>query len=218
MLKSIKDFLSKILNSIFPKRKDYERVSLLTKQEIESLPKSPAVEKIEWIYPLFEYKNNTVKAIVWELKYRENTFPLEHIGQIFYDLIMAQMSDILLFDNDARFALIPTPISPNTRSERGFNQSELIAKEILPYDIERKILYAPQWLEKIKETPKQSKSLSREDRFENLRGCFMADRKINDYYVFLIDDVVTTGSTLTEARKTLLEAGAKEVFAFTIAH
>lgn len=218
MLKSIMDFLSKILDSIFPKREDFRRVTILTKEEIESLPKSPTFEKIEWIYPLFKYKDPTVKAIVWELKYRENTFPLEYIGRIFYDLIMAQMSDILIFDSDARFVLIPIPISPTTRSERGFNQSELIAKSIIPYDIEHKLLYAPQWLEKIKDTQKQSKSSTREDRLKNLLDCFLADKKINDYYVFLIDDVVTTGSTLSEARKTLLEVGAKEIFAFTIAH
>ena len=53
---------------------------------------------------------------------------------------------------------------------------------------------------------------------QNLINCFEASENIDGKYVILIDDVVTTGSTLSEARTTLLSAGAKEVLAFTIAH
>jgi competence protein ComFC len=107
---------------------------------------------------------------------------------------------------------------PLRKFERGFNQSEIIAKAIIANDNERKLLYAPQWLEKIKDTQKQSRSESKEERLKNLKDCFRANPKVNNYYVFLIDDVTTTGSTLIEAKKTLMEAGAKDVFGFTIAH
>ncbi|TSC70237.1 MAG: hypothetical protein CEO12_441, partial [Parcubacteria group bacterium Gr01-1014_46] len=48
--------------------------------------------------------------------------------------------------------------------------------------------------------------------------CFWADPRVEGKYVFLIDDVVTTGSTLREAKKTLVEAGAVNVYAITVAH
>ena len=102
--------------------------------------------------------------------------------------------------------------------ERGYNQSEYLAKAILQSDSARGLIYAPQWLVKVKDTPRQSHSQSREERVKNLAGSFEADQRVEGKYVILIDDVVTTGSTLSEARKTLLEASARDVFGFTIAH
>jgi predicted amidophosphoribosyltransferase len=80
------------------------------------------------------------------------------------------------------------------------------------------LLYAPQWFQKVKETPKQSRSESKQERIINLLGCFEADPRVEGKYIILVDDVVTTGSTLSEARKTLLSTEARDVLAFTIAH
>lgn len=52
----------------------------------------------------------------------------------------------------------------------------------------------------------------------NLLDSFEADDRVSGKYVILIDDVVTTGSTMLEARKELLSKGAKKVLGFTIAH
>ena len=207
-----------ILDFVLPPRSDFAIVKELNEEKINSLPKAENVAEMDWIHPLFHYKDNKVRAIIWELKYRENIFPLEHIGRLIYEEIIALISDIVLFDNDAQFLLIPIPITKERRIERGYNQSELIAKSILENDPERVLLYAPQWFEKIKETPKQSRSESKQERISNLIGSFGADNRVEGKYVILIDDVVTTGSTLFEARATLLSSGVRDVFAFTIAH
>ena len=136
----------------------------------------------------------------------------------YFEEIISLISDIVLFNNDAKFLLIPIPISTARRIERGYNQSEYIAKSILEYDTEHILLYTPQWLQKIKDTEIQSKSASRQARMKNLIGCFEANNQVEEKYIILIDDVVTTGTTLSEARTTLLSAGAKDIFAFTIAH
>ena len=218
VLKSVKNFFEKLIDLVLPKRTDFQIVSNLTPEKIYSLPKSGSVENMDWINSLFQYKNNNVRALIWELKFRENTTALETIGRILYEEILALVSDITLFEADAEFLLIPIPISPIRRRERGYNQSEYIAKAVLEQDLEHILLYAPQWLEKIKDTPKQSRSQSKQERMQNLIGCFSADPKVEGKYVILIDDVVTTGSTLCEARDTLLSAGAKDIFAFTIGH
>lgn len=218
MLKSVQNFLEKIIDAIIPQRKDYVTVAHITNQGIMKLPKADPVEGHSWITSLFQYKNDTVRAIIWELKYKGVTLPLDNIGKLMFDEILASISDTILFEAQAKFLLIPVPISNESRAERGYNQSEYIARSIVSHDSERLLLYAPQWFEKIRETPKQSKTESREDRLRNLHGCFRADPRIANHYVILVDDVVTTGSTLSEARKTLLEAGSRDVFAFTIAH
>ena len=218
MLKSLKKFLSSLLDFILPRRSNFEIVKNLKSEDILSLPKAPKIEGLSWISPLFYYKDNKVRAIIWELKYKENIIVLGCIGKLIFEEIIALVSDIVLFDHDAGFLLIPIPISNERRAERGYNQSEFIAKAVLENDPGHVLLYTPQWFQKIKDTPIQSRSQSREERMGNLVGCFEADPRVLGKYVILIDDVVTTGSTLSEARRTLLEAGARDVFAFTIAH
>ena len=218
MLKSIGKFLSIILNSIAPLRSDFEIVKNLDEKTINSLPEAKSVEGMDWIHSLFNYKDRRVKAIIWELKYKDNILPLETIGKIFYDEIMALVSDITLFNSKAEFLLIPIPITDEKRRIRGYNQSEYIAREIMKNDLEHILLYAPQWFRKIKETHDQSHSQTKDERRKNLENCFEANPEVEGKYVILIDDVVTTGSTLLEARKTLLSSGATDVFAFTIAH
>lgn len=218
MLKNIKDFLIYIFNTLLPERKNFDLVTKINEKTIHNLPKAENLPEFNWIHPLFYYKDERVKAIIWELKYKNNTLPLEYIGKILYEEIIALVSDIVTFDSDAKFILLPIPITTERRRERGYNQSEYIAKAVLENDLEHILLYAPQWFEKIKETPRQSHSESRRQRIENLHGCFRANKNVGNKYIILIDDVVTTGSTLSEARNTLLSSGARDVFAFTVAH
>jgi competence protein ComFC len=217
MLKSLYKLLLTLIDSIIPYRSDFEIVKNLTDRDIANLPTAPTTE-YDWIYPEFAYKNKKVRAIIWELKYKHNTLPLDTIGRILYDNILALVSDVSLFDADAQWLIIPIPVSEQTRRERGYNQCEYICRSIIQYDTAHMLLYAPQWLYKNHHTARQSKTHHKEERAHNLSGCFTADPRVAESYCILIDDVVTTGSTLCEARKTLLEMGAKDVFAFTIAH
>lgn len=218
MLIILKELLFKLLGFVLPERRDFGVVKLLTENSLNSLPKASEIEGLDWVSALFHYKNDSVRAIIWELKYRENTLQLEYIGKLLYDEIILAISEITIFDSDASFVLIPIPISTKRRSERGYNQSEHIAKAILENDLAHILLYAPQWFLKVKETPKQSHSHSKEERANNLRDCFNADERLSGKYVILIDDVVTTGSTVTEARNSLMAIGAKDILAFAIAH
>jgi ComF family protein len=222
MLKSLRKFLDTMLDAVLPPRSDFELVRKLSETDIQNLPKADAVDngnrEKDWIHPLFAYRNGKVRAVIWELKYRGNTKPLDTIGRMLYEEILALVADVATFDSDAKFLLLPIPISAKRRQERGYNQSEYVAKAILARDFSHALLYAPQWFSKARETEEQNKSHSREERLRNLTGSFSADPRVEGFYAILIDDVVTTGATLSEARATLLSSGAKEVYAFTIAH
>ncbi len=218
MLEKIKNIVTHILDFVLPPRSDFEIVRKLDENSILSLPRSSRVQDMDWVTPLFQYKDKRVKAIVWELKYRENTSPLHTIGKMINDEIINMISEIVLFNANAEFLLIPIPMTDFAKAERGYNQSELLAKSIIENDTQRTLIYAPQWFRKTRETEKQSLSNSREERMKNLENCFEANPSIEGKYAIIIDDVVTTGSTLKEARNTLLDAGAIDVFAFTIAH
>ncbi|MBI4155746.1 MAG: ComF family protein [Candidatus Zambryskibacteria bacterium] len=218
MLKTVKNLFELLIDTILPPRTNFAIVKKLDEKAFSAIPEGARVEGMTWIHPLFAYKDKRVQAVIWELKYKENTLPLEYLGRLLYEEIIALISDVALFDGEAKFLLVPIPISGERRTERGYNQSELIAKAILENDTEHVLLYTPQWFAKIKDTPAQSHSQSKQERMKNLFGAFEADLRVENKYVILIDDVVTTGSTLSEARATLLSAGARDVFGFTIAH
>lgn len=112
--------------------------------------------------------------------------------------------------------IIPVPISKKRNVQRGYNQCELIVREIAKkYD---KIRFSNQVLFKIKDTKPQSK-LSKEERKTNLDGAYIIKNEsiINNKKILLFDDVFTTGSTVKECSKILKMAGAKEIGILTIA-
>lgn len=111
--------------------------------------------------------------------------------------------------------IIPVPISQKRRKERGYNQSELIAKEIarnVGIDCNTTCLF------KVKNIVEQSK-LNKEERQKNIQGVYKLhnQKKITDKKILLIDDIYTTGSTVNECAKTLQQAKPKKIGVFTLA-
>jgi len=116
-------------------------------------------------------------------------------------------------DLPAMDGIVPVPLSIKGLRERGFNQSLLIAR------IVSKKNSAPLLMDillKKKETPPQI-GLSAKERLSNLKNAFEVNRDIKGLRLLLVDDVMTTGATVTECSKVLLKAGAKEVIVFTLA-
>lgn len=112
-------------------------------------------------------------------------------------------------------ALLPVPLHPKRKKQRGFNQAQVLAEElekIKGIKIEKGILI------KVKNVAPQT-SLVAEDRLKNVSGAFrvVKEDQIKGKKLLLIDDVYTTGATIRECSRVLKEAGAKEVKAITVA-
>lgn len=109
--------------------------------------------------------------------------------------------------------IIPVPMYKTDILRRGYNQAELIAREISD---ELRIPVCKKAVIKNIKT-KAQKTLSQQERLTNLRGAFSVVNKnmIAGKSVLLIDDVCTTGSTLSEISKLLKKNGAKKVFCAT---
>ena len=111
--------------------------------------------------------------------------------------------------------ICPVPLHPGRQRLRGFNQSELIARRLgerlgLPLNAVA--------LRRARATPPQV-ALTAEQRCRNVRGAFAVEDKaaVAGKSVLVLDDVWTTGSTITECAKVLRRAGAARVFALTVA-
>jgi ComF family protein len=113
--------------------------------------------------------------------------------------------------------LVPVPLYTGKRHQRGFNQAELIARAALKLApaqrFELKLV-----LERTRETQSQI-GLSRHQRRENLRGAFAvtAPEAIRGREILLVDDVFTTGTTVSECARVLRRAGSAKVYVATVA-
>ena len=150
-----------------------------------------------------------VRKLVHEFKYAR----LRHLRHPLAQWLGETMSDPRL--RGARFDLIvPVPLHPARERERGFNQATLLA-ELLARQVDVPLRDV---LERIRYTTTQT-AYDRAERMENLHDAFRLRKKMNvrELRVLLIDDVLTTGSTLSECARVLKEAGAISVHAATAA-
>ncbi len=140
--------------------------------------------------------------------YKFNERPDLHIG-------FSKLACKFLENSDVFFdAIVSVPISKKTMSERGYNQSALIAKEIAEYF---DVPFYEDLLIKVKETKKQSE-LKLKERAKNVKDAFGVNNpeRIKGSCVLLIDDIFTTGATMREAAGTISDF-ADDIVAFTIA-
>ena len=163
----------------------------------------------------FPYRRALIKQMMWLLKYRANKNVAEIFGTILSEYVMETLAESALFENFTDPLLIPMPLSPLRKKERGFNQVTLIA-EVIAKD-NRSVFLTEKALRKVRETKLQT-TLSRKERLINLRNAFTADpRVVKGQNVILLDDVVTTGSTMLEAHRALRQAGARRVMLLAVA-
>lgn len=109
--------------------------------------------------------------------------------------------------------IVPVPLHPKKRRIRGYNQAEILAKELGKLS---GIPVETKWISRVRYTEPQKK-LDNKERKKNLRDAFYVDgdRKIYSR-VLLIDDIYTTGSTIDTIAKQLLEKCNKKTWFFTI--
>lgn len=111
--------------------------------------------------------------------------------------------------------IVPVPLHPRRLVDRGYNQAALIAAEVA---VELEAPLAARALIRLRNTPQQA-HLAREARLGNVRQAFRArdPREIQGRRVVLVDDVATTGATITACAEALLAAGAASVTAIVVA-
>jgi ComF family protein len=113
--------------------------------------------------------------------------------------------------------VVPVPLYKGKRRERSFNQAELIAKVALT-DHSGRLQLASDLLLRTRDTHSQIGLMSHQRR-ENMRGAFTVARaaEVTGREVLLVDDVYTTGTTVSECAKVLRRAGAERIWVATVA-
>ncbi len=109
--------------------------------------------------------------------------------------------------------VIPIPLARSRQQERGFNQAALLAR---PLASKLQLAYAEDGLSRLRETKPQF-DLPRSERWTNVSQVFAADASVNGLSVMIVDDIMTTGATLSSAADALKGKGAKSVYGLTLA-
>ncbi len=206
-----------ILEALFPLSKaEQELFSYSPESAYEKLPRAPKYdEPIPNVFSIFAYKDDRVSKLVWNIKYKKSGQATRIGGYALWNALKnkAQRSNI------SSFLIIPIPITDRRRKERGYNQCELLVDEITRLDSSKQFLINKNILIRTQHVSRQTLK-GREERLESAQGIFEVvpneiDRKIP---VVIIDDVVTTGSTIKEAMQTMKNAGFENVFGLSVAH
>lgn len=159
--------------------------------------------------------NKTAQKLIYNFKYKPFlTDVKESLGNLFYESII-QNENFNKLMADGEWLMVPIPLSNAKLKKRGYNQSEILAKELSnKFGFPVKNL-----LKKVKDTNTQV-GKSNTERKLNIKNAFELlnlKSSILGQNIFLVDDVVTTGSTLKEAANILKRNGVKRVIGLALA-
>lgn len=197
---------NKILAALFPE------TCLVCKKEDEILCPDclkkinrPDTPYLNGIHIAADYQDPAVKKALWMFKYKGVKQLAKPLAKLIKERVWGKLET-------GGWIVIPVPLSKNKLRHRGYNQAELIARE-LSGNVCTDILF------KKFHTRSQVEVKNREERSANVAGSFESrnSETIRNKKILLIDDVFTTGATISEAKKILKKAGAKKVVGVVVA-
>ena len=169
------------------------------------IQKMPA---FDYAYSLFRYEGDII-SLVHQLKFSEKISHARSIGE----MLLAKIECDLLSEQGRPDCLLPVSLHPSRLRQRGFNQSIEIARVIekklgIPIDFDTVLRH--------RSTVSQT-GLDVQQRWKNVRGAFSLMEEVGYQHVLIIDDVVTTGSTVNELARVLKKAKVERVGVLSIA-
>lgn len=212
------EFINKIINIVYPKRCPF--CDKIIKEPFEICEECKKIINLKFIkrkifldgnvivcVSPFKYTGNIAESIK-RFKFRNRKDYAKSLSKF----MVTTFNEFFLNENID--VITAVPLHPRKKSQRGYNQAELLAKNIsnnvnIPYkNILRK-----------NKINLQQHDLSYEERVNNVKGVYSANKKdiIKGRKVLICDDVITTGNTLKECCKILISNGADKVYCITLA-
>lgn len=154
---------------------------------------------------LFSYEQNAV-SLIRQLKFNQKLACSRLLGTMLAELI--EKAGTCLPD-----CVLPVPLHKKRLRQRGFNQSvELARAAVKQFDLKLDV----RSVERMRDTQSQS-GLDKKQRRKNIRDAFRLVRPVNAGHIAIVDDVVTTTSTVNELARVLKKAGVRRVDVWSIA-
>lgn len=232
--KTISSVSSFLLNALFPLNVSERAIRDLTREQAISTIRPAPSCPIPHTDSVFAYKDDLASTLIWNIKYKRCTHSVQIGAYALYQRILKMRDSYPHLD----LILIPMPITTKRRRERGYNQCELLLDEIeciyhsesnnsKPNNSESKdfnLTFARDLLIRAHHDSRQTLK-NRKERLESAKGIFkicntsiiQPEFSANSMLIVL-DDVITTGSTIRDSMNTLRNAGFDNVCGLSIAH
>ncbi len=178
---------------------------------IEHPPGLKSVDRLDAVISAGAFKG-PLRNAVHKFKYESDTPLAKPLARLISDAL--ERDDRWLGEDGEPPVIMPVPLHQSRRRARGYNQSELLARElarITGWPLDKRLV-------RVKSTRSQV-GLHADERQQNVRDAFVWPGSEDDVplRVLLVDDVCTTGATLSECAFVLMAAGAEHIFAATVA-
>lgn len=210
------DFVRALLDVLFPPRTSSTRVSQATLTTLGALvsPLLIPLNEVE-IVSLLPYRAPLVRSLILEAKYHEHAKAHMLLGAILAEYLLSLEEDTP-FESPC-FVLIPVPLSKKRYRERGYNQTERIVREALKL-LPDTFSVDTRMVRRVRDTMPQTK-LGRNARLKNMDGAFALVGTLDRNCTYIvIDDVMTTGTTLATIMETIRAGQPRCLRAVSLAH
>ena len=214
----MKALIEKLLDLLFPPRCPFCRSIL---KDHEKLICSACRKKLPWTVgdariQRFRHIDACLSPLYYEGDVRRSLLRYKFGGMSVYAPKYAEIMSEAISSSDLSFDLIAwVPLGRKRLKKRGYDQSKLLAQELAAAFQKP----CPQLLVKTADNPAQSSIGSAEKRKANVAGVYKVEDPflVKGESILLVDDIVTTGATLSECARVLRGAGARRVCAVTLA-
>lgn len=195
-----------LLDIVLPRK---DRVIRAEQYSLEDIVVAPAEHNLCGISitTLLSYREKAVEDCIRAVKYDHSIHAAKLLAEVLAEFLREEIAQHRSFSSKP-ICLIPIPLHANRYAERGFNQMEFILEQLSHGFHDSQTEIHTEVLVRVRETTPQT-HLSRPERLKNVTHAFAVERmeKVLHAHVILIDDVVTTGSTLASATRSLTHLG-----------
>ncbi|MBN1301715.1 MAG: ComF family protein [Melioribacteraceae bacterium] len=155
------------------------------------------------------HMNNPVQILLHSIKYNSKFLIAYRLGKMLAERFEKDLSNYNLN------IILPVPLYHVKKAERGFNQSYYFAKGIADY---MRLKTSQSYMKRTRNTGTQT-HLNKNERVQNVKAAFamVKGRSVKDKNIMIVDDVITTGSTIKECISTLKADGANQIVIGSIA-
>lgn len=203
-----------LCSACFDKIRFLDNKCYLCETETSSLGVCPSCQEkssIDNIIVATKYGGSVVGRMVEDFKYNF----VESLSEKLIQILAYQVREKNLRSGIQSGVIVPIPLHKKRLAERGFNQSSVLARklaEVFEVEVQEDIL------KRTKHTDQQAK-LTRQERLVNIKNAFIVNSVVAlPEHIILIDDVLTTGATFSEAAKILKKSGVREITCMAICH
>lgn len=207
-------WITALLNLILPRHARAERAAAVSEAELRARYAPGTLPRLTWIHTLFPYRDERIRDMIQALKYYNEGSVVEKLAPFVADFVTELVDHKTRFEGWRDVRLVPIPASDARRRARGYCQAERVARaaaaRVPDVRLDTSLLMRAERVSQV-HVPRAMRKL-------NIREAFTAAHGAHSTFIILLDDVVESGATLLDARRALLDEGARGVAAVVLAH